>query len=303
MVILSLVLIIEGLYVMFLFSYVGFFFGALSLLAGSSLYATLRETMDEETQEIRTPGVRLVDFLFRMIGGEYSMMILGASCILAVILFNKVASSRPEFGDIDTLSMAFGATILFYPLVRNRFKTEATFALVFIGSVILLLVLPLIVTSLAGGGAPSGAGSWYVHYMLAAPFSGILSLIGIPSGVVGNLVTIQFQDGSIHTLSISAYCAGLYSLSIFLSAFIAFVLVFEKLPKRALAIVLALGLLVAYLGNLLRMVIIGVIGFYEGIEALHWAHENAGWLIFLSWSSVFWWFLLIYASKHDTQNL
>jgi hypothetical protein len=68
--------------------------------------------------------------------------------------------------------------------------------------------------------------------MLAAPFAGILDLIGVPASASGNLVTIVFQDGSSHPLSISAYCAGLYSFSIVLSAFFAFVLVFEKLPKR-----------------------------------------------------------------------
>jgi exosortase/archaeosortase family protein len=134
--------------------------------------------------------------------------------------------------------------------------------------------------------------------MLAAPFSGILNLIGIHSSSSGNIVVLQFHDGTRQALGISAYCAGLYSFSIFLAAFFSFVLVFERLPAKILVIVLGVGLLVAYLGNLFRMVVIGIIGYYRGIDALLWAHENAGWIIFLSWSSVFWYLLLGYASKH-----
>ncbi len=72
-------------------------------------------------------------------------------------------------------------------------------------------------------------------------------------------VMLQFQDGTRQALGISAYCAGLYSFSIFLAAFFSFVLVFERLRTKILAFVLALGLVVAYLGNLFRMVIIGII--------------------------------------------
>ena len=133
--------------------------------------------------------------------------------------------------------------------------------------------------------------------MLVAPFAFILNLFGISANAVGNLVTIMFRDGSVHTLAISAYCAGLYSFSIFLAAFVAFVLVFESLPRRVLGLVLIAGLVVAYLGNLLRMVVIGIVGYFHGIEALHWTHENAGWIIFLAWSSVFWWLLLGYATR------
>ncbi len=112
-------------------------------------------------------------------------------------------------------------------------------------------------------------------------------------------MTIQFQDGTVNTLAISAYCAGMYSFSIFLSAFISFVLVFERMKPRTLLLVLGLGLLIAYLGNLFRMVIIGVVGYLWGMGALLWAHENVGWVIFLAWSSLFWWYILSRVSRDD----
>jgi archaeosortase C (PEF-CTERM variant) len=135
--------------------------------------------------------------------------------------------------------------------------------------------------------------------MLAAPFAGILNLLGIHASSSGSMVIIYAHDGMNQlSLSISAYCAGLYSFSIFLAAFFSFVLVFERLRTKTLAFVLGLGLLVAFLGNLFRMVIIGIVGYYRGLEALLWAHENVGWIIFLSWSAVFWYLLLGYTSRH-----
>ena len=65
---------------------------------------------------------------------------------------------------------------------------------------------------------------------------------------------------------------------------------------------MSLGVLVAYVGNLMRMMVIGIIGYYRGINALHWAHENAGWIIFLAWSSVFWWLTLSYVNRFSIKS-
>lgn len=295
--ILSIVLIVEGLSVLFLFSYVGLSVGLLSLLIGSLLLLMIRRPAPVSPPEIETPGVRFLGYLVNLVGGEYVTIIIGALVITAVIAYNKLFSSSPEIGDSDSLAIMFGLATMLYPLLQNRYKIEASFALIFIGIVMVLLVTPRFVMSLSEGAVSYPMSDSYVHYMLAAPFSGILDIIGIPSSSTGNMVTIEFRDGSIHSLIISAYCAGLYSFSIFLSAFISFVLVFENLRRRTLAIVLSLGLIVAYLGNLFRMVVIGIVGYYRGIDALHWTHENAGWIIFLSWSAVFWWLILGYISK------
>jgi exosortase/archaeosortase family protein len=67
------------------------------------------------------------------------------------------------------------------------------------------------------------------------------------------------------------------------------------------ALVLVLGLIAAYLGNLFRMVVIGVVGYFNGIDALLWAHKNVGWIIFLSWSAVFWYLVMRYANRRSTR--
>ncbi len=172
---------------------------------------------------------------------------------------------------------------------------------VILGIVIVMLVLPQAVMSIHSGVGTS-AGNWYVHYMLAAPFAGILDLIGIPATSASNYVTITFHDGTVQTLGISAYCAGLYSFSIFVSAFMSFILVLERLKPKPMVGILALGIVIAYLGNIFRMVIIGVVGYLYGLDALLWAHRNAGWIIFLAWSAVFWYLVIRYAEAHSERS-
>jgi len=300
----SILLIFEGISVLILFSYVGAVLGVMSLVVGGLLLIILTPEIpaDESGSAIRTPGIRLIDWLVRVIGGPHALVVVGMGVIAAVLLYNLSYSPRQSIGDADTLALLFGGMMVVYPLVVRNYRVEASFSLLFIGLVVVFLVMPQFVASFSQNGEESSIGSLYVQYMLAAPFAGILDLIGVPASSSGSSVSITFNDGAIHTLGISAYCAGLYSFSIFLAAFFSFVLVFEQLPKRLLALVLAAGLVVAYLGNLFRMVIIGVVGYYRGIDALLWAHSNVGWIVFLSWSAVFWYVLLNYVSKRTRSD-
>jgi archaeosortase C (PEF-CTERM variant) len=309
--IVSIILVFEGLSVLILFSYQGAGVGLFSLALGILVLILLHPGPKEEAQPLPDektprkpkiskedpPGIKLVDAILKRIDNDYIVMAAGAVIIVIVIVWNTFLSRGSGFGDLDTLTILFGGLVLFFPLLVHKFKVESTFSLMFIGFVVLFLVVPQAVTSLHRG-AGSSVGNLYVQYMLAAPFAGILNLIGIHASSSGSIVVLHFHDGTAQALSISAYCAGLYSFSIFLAAFFSFVLVFERLPMKILAFVLALGIVVAYLGNILRMVIIGIVGYYRGLDALLWAHENVGWIIFLSWSAVFWYLLLGYASKH-----
>ncbi len=299
--IVAIVLLFEGISVIVLFSKAGLVAGVVSLILGTLIlalaYKPKPQPIEPETAaRMDPPGMRLVDAILRRIGNDYVIMIAGAAVVSTVIIWNRLLSANSDLGDIDTLAIMFGGLLLIFPLIVEKFKVEAVFSLLFLGLVVLFLVVPQVFMSL-NSGTGSSVGNWYVEYMLAAPFAGVLDLIGIPSTYNENMVTIWFQDGEPHSLSISAYCAGLYSFSIFLAAFCSFVLVFERLKTKMLVVVLALGLAIAFLGNLFRMVVIGIVGYYRGIEALLWAHENAGWIIFLSWSAVFWYLLLGYISK------
>ena len=300
--ILAIILLFEGVTVMLFFSYTTLIVGIASIILGLLLLAlgykpgSLIVAESPAGQKADPPGIRLADAIMGWVKNDYIIMFVGAALIGLVIIWNRFVSARTDIGDLDTLAMMFGGMLLIFPIVVGRFKVEAVFSLMFLGLVVLFLVIPQAVMSLDTG-AGTSAGNWYVTYMLAAPFASILNLIGIPASWDENKVIIEFQDGTIQPLGISAYCAGLYSFSIFLAAFFSFVLVFERMRPKLLVLVLSLGLVIAFLGNLFRMVVIGIVGYYRGLDALLWAHQNAGWIIFLSWSAVFWYLLLGYISK------
>lgn len=310
--IISIIFVVEGLSVLILFSYQGVIVGLLSIALGGFLMLLLNpgpyRTSARRPEDVggvgqrpvEAPhGIKLIRWIMARLNNDYIVMAAGATVIVLVVVWNLYFSRRPSFGDLDTLTMMFGGLLVVFPLIVTKLEAEASFSLLFIGFVVLFLVVPQAVMALHSN-TGSSIGNSYVEYMLAAPFAGILNIIGIDANSNGNMVVMQFNDGSTQALAISAYCAGLYSFSIFLAAFFSFVLVFERLPGRLLAFVLALGLTIAYLGNLFRMVIIGIVGYYKGIDALLWTHENVGWIIFLSWSAVFWYFLLGYVSKRST---
>ena len=306
--VLGIVLLFEGISVLLLFSYDAAYLGLISIIVGALLaFLAYPRGAPEPTagpeappEEEYTIGVRLIEGLIARLGGDYVLITLGIMTIVLVLVFNIFFSSRSEIGDLDTLMMMFGGMMVIYPFLANKFLVESAFSLTFLGIVVVLLVLPQAVMSIHSGVGTS-AGNWYVHYMLAAPFSGLLNLLGIPSHSTGNSVTLPVFDPAtggeiVQTLGISAYCAGLYSFSIFVSAFMSFILVFERMRLKPMLGVLGLGLLIAYLGNLFRMVIIGVVGHAYGVDALLWTHRNVGWMIFLGWSAVFWFLIIRYVT-------
>src|SRR5256885_1700502 len=99
------------------------------------------------------------------------------------------------------------------------------------------------------------------------------------------------------TVVITTACSGIYSFGIFASAFVAFVLTeYDRLTGR-IWLLLALGLMSSYIANVLRMVVIVLVGYYADsgqadLQNMLIAHSYAGWIIFLAWIALFWGALL-----------
>ena len=111
---------------------------------------------------------------------------------------------------------------------------------------------------------------------------------------VYNHMEIMAQDGLPIILRISLSCSGLYSVAIFVSAFIAFVAVEYRKFDRKVANLLGLGILLAWIANIIRMTIIVIVGYYKGAETMVWVHNNIGEFIFMAWVALFWWFMFRY---------
>jgi archaeosortase C (PEF-CTERM variant) len=221
--------------------------------------------------------------------------VIGAVLIIVDILYNVFLSATPALLTHDTIVILFGAVMIAYKYIPSRFERERDFVFLFFVGLVLILVIPLMVARALAGNFDEGVGM-YSAYFLVPELTGFLNLIGITASVdVSDPLLIHFTAQSQDTISvyISTACSGIYSFSIFASAFIAFVLTEYNKIDRKVGLLMVLGILTAYVANILRMVVIVLVGYYtytpqEGLQAMLVAHSNAGWIIFLVWIGLFW---------------
>ncbi len=103
----------------------------------------------------------------------------------------------------------------------------------------------------------------------------VLALLGTPASIQGNLV--QLPTG---VLGVDEACSGIRSLqsTVMATLFIGY-LTLERLSLRSLLFVS--GILLAVLGNLIRVFSLSYSASVKGIEAVDAAHDVAGWSILM----------------------
>jgi exosortase/archaeosortase family protein len=228
---------------------------------------------------------------------------MGVGLIAADLAYNWTLSSTPALQTEDTIVLLAAATLLGYVFVPARFARERDFVLLFFLWLNAILVIPLMLSRLYYSDF-EGSVDVYSWVALAPETSFLLNLIGVNNqvhAVVGSTapgLTFTPQHVSIQvTVVITTACSGIYSFGIFGSAFIAFVLTEYRSLSRPLWLLLGLGILTAYVANVLRMAIIVLVGYYTDsaqtdLQNMLIAHSYAGWLIFLGWVALFWGIIL-----------
>jgi len=294
----ALVVLFEGLSISLLISAVPRWVGlALVLAGGYTLVRLLRERPGD------LPGTESIasHFLERVtLGGRLTVLfpVVGAALIVVDLVANYIYFNG-RLGSNDFVILTLGAVYLGYNYVPANYERERDFAFIFLNVLTLLLVVPVTIYNLATGSATSDtdtlAESRIVNMFLARPLDNLLSLLGYEVWADGG--SLYYQDleaGRTSVVSIASGCSGIYSATIFIAAFLAWVATEYQVFDRLVGLLLALGILTAYLANLLRMAIIVLVGHYYGGDALTWAHANVGWMIFLGWVGAFWWLLFAY---------
>jgi len=221
--------------------------------------------------------------------------IIGIIVILIDIGWNLGYARSTEFLSQDWTMWILGTVLLAYNFVPEKYGRERDFALILIFFFSVTMVLPMGIWRLATRTVDLPEG--FVYSMLGVPTSGIVNLLGGYSYAHGIWITFRMTSGQMESLGISTACAGLDSLFLFISGFIAFVLVENQRMNRRLWAALVLGILTAYFANLLRMTVIVEAGINWGRDAMLAVHENAGTLIFLGWIAIFWFLMYRYVLR------
>lgn len=239
----------------------------------------------------------------------FGVAVIAIDVAINLLLISQRQNS--DFGSFDLIVIAFGATLILYRPLTARYPRETDFLMVFFMLLIIILIIPLwIVKILSGNTDDLTSQQDIVYVLLTAPLSGILSVLGITNSAQGLFIYFTAASGDHLGIGIAASCAGIYSFGIFLSAFLAFVLSeFTKFSRR-IAVLLAVGVLFTYFANLLRMTIVVLAGYYNGMGVqgdpapftLLWTHAYAGEIIFICWVALFWWIAFRYFAPVESES-
>lgn len=132
------------------------------------------------------------------------------------------------------------------------------------------------------------AGSYYatvMSFFSARATSLVLGLTGTRVAVSGD--TLLFPNGT--ALSVGPLCSGAYSSILFMLLSLVMVADLGRaVPRRRLAVALAVGLVGANLANVFRITFLASIMYVFGLDALDIVHQFAGYAVFLAFMALFW---------------
>lgn len=223
----------------------------------------------------------------------------GVALVVLDLGYNLFLSATPGLGTEDILVLLSAATLLAYGFVPSRMVRERDFVLLFFLFLDLILVVPLLAARVVTHSVDASV-DVYSWTALAPETGAVLSLLGVPNSVhavagytAPGLTFTPVNSSVAATLVISTACSGIYSFGIFAAAYVAFLLTEYAKPSRRLWLLVGLGFLASYAANLLRMVVIVLVGYYtdtaqSDLQNLLLAHSYAGWIIFLAWLALFW---------------
>jgi len=272
--------------------------------------------VQKESRELSPENVlasRLLDFFTK---GKLKLLfpVMGLLFLLVVPVYNIGIKNELLIGSNDIVMLLVGLILLFYHRIPEAYKREKDFAVIFFVLLFLVVVIPTTYYAYKydtseGGWEDENPDSPLAANFLARPVATIVKAFGVDSYSSG--VTIRYEknyddDENPHLkydqVSIALGCTGLYSVSIFLSGFIAFISIEYKRFDHKVAILLALGIITSYMANLMRMSIIVLVGSYYGRDALIWTHKNLGEVIFVLWILVFWSFMFKYLFDEESDE-
>ncbi|UCH87935.1 MAG: archaeosortase/exosortase family protein [Thermoplasmata archaeon] len=267
---------------------------------------------ETEEMEVEIPRSIVGRIMFKLTNSARSLSyltlpIFGALIIDAVFIYNFMTGQGLAFQTWDTVTIMLGGSLIAYNFIPEQYSTTRDFIVFFLALLFMILVLPQIFYSIFIG---EEASANYTKILLADPVVVMLNLFGIDAWT-----SIEFVEGSTYTaiihytmangemqeVGITESCSGIYTTSIFISAFITYVLVEYQHFNKKVVLILILGVITSYFANILRMTIITGVGYYYGTDALLKAHANAGWLIFLAWIIPFWFLVFKYLIKEEAE--
>lgn len=314
--VIGLVLLFGGLDLTILLSHTNRLVGIGLIFAGISLILWAAKSSEPEVPKKMKKPENLASKLIHLLtfNGRFreSIPIAGVGVFASVIAFNLILAGEFRLGSNDYVGLLLAGILISYYKIPKKYSVERDFALLFAIFLFTFLVIPTTLLQLTSDGGTVDTNSPLTYYFLAMPTAALSNLLGIPVISpftdpitllpVYHIMQVPGPDGYPLNLSISLSCSGLYSVAIFVSAFIAFIAVEYKKFDLKVGVLLGMGIVLAWIANIIRMTIIVIVGHYYGMDAMVWTHNNIGELIFMAWVILFWLFMFKYFGVLDSKE-
>ena len=119
----------------------------------------------------------------------------------------------------------------------------------------------------------------------------LLHLLGIPAISNDNTISFFSVDGAPIHLTIVPDCTGIWSLGTFTITVLIVVCNFPMARTKKAALLIGIGYIGTYIANHLRILLIGLSGYFYGPSGLiEDVHIHIGWIIFTLWMIIFWYY-------------
>lgn len=195
----------------------------------------------------------------------------------------------------DIIITLLGLSLLLYQTGFSKYQQEKDFIVLYLLllTMFFLIIIPLI--TLLTAGSYHDLMTYSELTFVTNPVIFLARLLGANVSLeldpynpgITNYIDFFYQDRLIR-LGVGLTCSGIYTFGLFFSAFMAFVLVVYKKLDRYILVALILGAFVTWAANLVRMLIIILVGATYGFSALSFVHMYIGIVIFVLFASVFW---------------
>lgn len=254
---------------------------------------------------------------------SYNSRLLGLFliCVSAFIVYinsYKNHDSLINTTNINLKQASFGIILILVDISYNIAASD-TFRYFDYGVIITGLMIILLNLNIFSFLKLSSSHTSFITYFLfitmvlyGAIFSGIPFLLGNEANILFELFTSNVVNISGNILNfikptaingqiinfdgfsvgIGNACSGVESISVFLSSVIAYMLAIKNKNFKLITKYIIFGIILLYTLNIIRILMLVLIGYYYGADNMLFAHYNLGWIFFVIGMSVFWYFAL-----------